>query len=515
MISPQGLDDQAAGLVKGISAPVKGLNTQSTVAGLGQDFAMQLDNWVCQPDSLVTRTGCSNHKTGFSQAPKTLFKYTSGIAQELYAAADNGIFSVGTAGAVGAAVAACTNGWGKSVNFATSAGQFSYFVNGVDTPKLYNGSTWTEITGVSSPAITGPTTTTFKDVETYRSRLYFLQNDFLGFYYLPADSVSGAATAFRVGALCRQGGEVTGHATWTLDGGTGQDDHYVLATSEGEIIVFRGNDPGNTSAWTYVGTYPVGRPLGANCFVKLGGELLYLCEGGLIPLSSILQGGVRNYAQALSSRIEPSLVQAGLAYGTLPGWKLLVVPNLSLLMLNIPKDVSNSMQYCYNTKSKGWSTFSGWHAHDLIEYKGSVYFTTDTAVVRAFVGTTDYGAAITAICDTAYNSFGTRNQLTPLMMRALYASNSQVFYTLGLAQDFTGEFTESTYGGIAGVAGLWDSGLWDTALWGGSFTLSKDWVTVAARGALALSTRFKVSSLSATTVLIALDYKFAEQGLLS
>ena len=513
----RGTGDTATGEVKGIIAPVKGLNTQAPLAGLSQDFALVLDNFVCQPDAIITRTGALDHVTGFVGPVRSLMAYSSGIKSEMFATDSTGIFHVTSGGVVGAAVSALTSGYGKSVNMATSAGQFLYFANGIDSLKLYDGTTWTTVTGVSAPAITGVVTSTLFDVEVYRARLYFLQNQFLGFYYLPADSIGGIATAFRVGALCRLGGYVVAHGTWSIDGGAGPDDHYVLATSNGEILVWRGSDPSTTATWQYIGTFYVGKPLGQNCFAKYGGDVLYLCENGLIPLSTLLQSTTRNYVSALTFRIQPSIAQAVAKARFQTGWKVHVIPRLSLVIINVPSQGANlpATQFVFNTHSKGWSTFSGWDAVDFLEFDDKTFYTTQSKVVRCFAGTSDFGSDIVSICDTSYNRFGTRSQLQPLVMRALFATNNRADYTLGIAQDFANEYQENSYTFRGSPAGLWDSALWDVAVWGSDFVLYRDWVTVAAKGGLALSTRFKISSKTATTLLLAVDYKFAQQGLIS
>ena len=506
-----GYYDEVAGHEDGTISPTRGLNTQSPLAGLAQNFAIKLDNWVCQPDAIVTRSGAADHATGFATNPKTLMVYSSGTQSQMFAANSSGIFNVSTPGAIGAAVIALTNGQGDSVNFATSAGQFLLFANGVDTAKLYDGTTW------SASAITGPATSTLFNAETYRSRLFLLQNNFLGFYYLPADSVAGAATAFRIGAVCRLGGFAVGQGTWTIDGGTGPDDYYVVATSNGELVIYKGSDPAVVANWVFIGTYFLGKPVGTNCFAKLGGDLLYFSENGVIPLSTILQSTNKNYVAALTYNIQPSISTAAVRARGAPGWKIHVIPRLSLVLLNVPPQAGNlkATQFVFNSYSKGWSTFSEWDAADFIDFNNDTYSSTGLKIVKCFTGTADFGANIVAICDTAYNRFKTRRQLKPILVRALFASTNLVPYTIGIAQDFSGLYQENTYGVSPVSAGLWNSGLWNVAIWGGEFTLRKDWVTVAAAGGLALSTRFKVSSNIASTLLLTIDYKFAPQGLVS
>ena len=509
MITGDLLSEAPGGRTDGITSPVKGLNSQTALAGLGKDFAIQLDNWVCQPDAIVTRGGAANHLTGSISPTKTLMAYSSATTNKLFVATNSGIYDATSAGVIGSAESVIAEGRGNFVNFATSAGQFMYFVNGNDDARYYDGTSW------SISGITGPALTSLRAVESYRQRLYFLQNNFLGFYYLPADSIGGAATAFRIGSLCRQGGYAMAMGTWSIDGGSGPDDHFVIATSNGELIIWRGSDPAVIANWTYVGTFFVGKPLGVNSFAKFGGDLLYLCENGIIPLSGVISSTTRDYSSAMTLRIQQRIMDAAALYGTNTGWKIHVCPRRALVMINVPIDSQRSMQFVYNSFSRGWSTFSNWNAADFLEYGRDTYFTTGNVVAKAFVGYSDFGANIVAICDGAYYSFGSREQLQPIMMRPLFATNANINYTVGVAQDFSGVYYESSYVGGVGSTGLWDSGKWDTALWGSVFNLKKEWLTIAAKGGIALSTRFKVESNNSSTVFIAVDYKFAKQGLIS
>ena len=509
--------DEVQGKADGIIAPVKGLNTLTALAGLSPGHAIQLDNWICQPDAIVTRPGSVVWATGFANAPKTLVTYSSATANKMFAMGADGIREVSTTGVAAAASLALTTGQGSFVNFATSAGQFGIFVNGVDEERLYNGTAWVAVNAASAPAITGQLTSSFTAVESYRARLYYLQKDFLGFTYLPSDSIGGLATQFRIGNVCRLGGFAVAMGTWSVDGGAGPDDHFAIATSNGEIVVYHGSDPSVAANWTYFGTFYVGKPLGVNSFAKFGGDLLYLCENGLIPLSSQLQSSNRGYTNALSNKIQPSIAKAVAFARGKPGWKVSVIPRLSLVLINVPPQGPGLLatQFVYNSFSKAWSTFSGWDIADFTEFNNEAFFTQGLTVVKAFTGQNDLGNDITAICDTSYNRFGTRSQLVPSLLRVLYAATNQVSYSVGLAQDFSGVYEENGSAVNSGSLGFWNSGLWDLSVWGGDFILRREWLTITSRGGLAISTRFKVSSKAASTILLAIDYKFVKQGLVS
>jgi hypothetical protein len=493
-----------------LAAPTRGLKTDSALLGLAPEYAITLDNLICQPDALVTRLGYTEWLTGLTGQGSVLFQYHSGSVQKLFVADSVGVYDASSAGAVGSAVAARTTGRGRSTQFSTSAGHFLYYVNGVDSPLLFDGTTWTAITGVSSPAITGPTTSLFAHVISYRQRLMFLPAGKLSFYYLAVDSVSGAATEFRLGSLLNKGGVAIGQAVWTIDGGEGQDDLYVIASSEGEVVIFGGSDPADPTAWAPLGVFDLGKPVSRDCFLKFGGDLLYLSEAGIYPLSKALVAAGIDRSKTISTNIDPTISSAIRTYKENDGWQMIAFPRWSLVILNVPG--SPSFQYVYNTQSRGWSRFTGLNAVSWADYEGSVFFCDGDKVFKAFDGPADNGAAIPWTFDSAYNRFGALNQQHPLLVRPLLAQNIPSEYSIGFAQDFTNRYLSQTVPRSGGTGGLWDSGLWDTALWGGAFVLQRDWRTVAARGGVAQSLRLAGSSNLGSTIILGADIKLSQQS---
>lgn len=493
-------------------APTRGLKTNTALLGLSPDYAITLDNLICQPDALVSRLGHTEWATGLTGQGAVMGQYQTGTKQQMLLADSTGVYDISTAGAVGAALASRTTGRGQFIQFATSAGEFLYYVNGVDKPLLYDGTVWTPIDSASSPAITGVATTKFAAVTAYRQRLFFLPSGELGFVYLPVDSVSGAAVLFKLGALCTRGGVAIGHATWTIDGGNGQDDFYVVATSEGEVVVFFGSDPANPASWDVRGRFFIGKPLSRDCFVKLGGDLLYLSEAGIFPLSKALQSATINRVQTVSSNIDPTVTADIKTYRFNDGWQMIVLPNWSLIMLNVP--ASPSRQYVLNTQSGGWSRFTGLNAINWFEYESSLFFTDGDSVFKAFDGPADLDAAIPWTFDSAYNRFGGLNQQHPLIIRPLIAQNVPSEYSIGFAQDFTDNYLMQTVPKAGSQAGLWNTGLWNTAVWGGAFGLQREWRTVAARGGVAQSLRLAGASRLGSTIILGADIKLSRQSFL-
>src|SRR5690606_18644214 len=127
-------------------------------------------------------------------------------------------------------------------------------------------------------------------------RLFFMENNVLGFWYLAASAISGTATFFNLAPFCSLGGYLMAMGTWTRDGGSGLDDYAVFYTSRGEVLVFQGDDPGDATAWSLVGVFRLGAPVGRRCMIKAGPDLVLVTEDGVIPMTRALAQARSNQA---------------------------------------------------------------------------------------------------------------------------------------------------------------------------------------------------------------------------
>lgn len=438
--------------------PVGGLNAISAITHTPIGDALALENFVPYPDKIVTRDGASDHATGFANPLKRLHVYAaqSGV-ESLWATTDAGVYNATSAGAVGAAVIALTSGKTNGVSFNTGAGTtYMFLVNGVDTMKQYDGAAWTSV------AVLGATNTQiFSFVESYRQRLFFIERNSLNVHYLAANAIAGAPTAYTFASLFRRGGYLVALGTWTVDGGAGPDDLLVMVTSQGELAVFNGNDP---ATWSLAGVYYIGRPLGQLCLFKYGGDLLYLSEAGLYPLSKSLLAASIDRTQAISDKIRPLFNAAASSYFANDGWQVIAQPDIPLLICNIPGS-STKFQYAMHLKTGAWTVFSGWDAVCFARMGGNLYFGTGNKV--AVVGaSSDFGANITSTMLSAYSMMGYARKKHIRAIRPYFNSNGSFTFTLGCAQDFVQNPNTTSISPLASAtAALWGSGIWGTAVW--------------------------------------------------
>ena len=126
----------------------------------------------------------------------------------------------------------------------------------------------------------------------HKLRIWLIERNSNKAWYLPIRAVSGDATEFFFGSKFRHGGELVGLYNWTVDGGTGRDDHLIAISREGDVIPWTGEDPADAMTWTSTGVFFIGRiPAGRKVAAEYGGELFMLSYLGLTTLSDLLRGG--------------------------------------------------------------------------------------------------------------------------------------------------------------------------------------------------------------------------------
>ena len=117
------------------------------------------------------------------------------------------------------------------------------------TPSEYNGTFIVTVTGATTltytmtgtPAgnaspvgsyvvnygITGVNSNTFINVNVFKERLFYVEENSMNVWYLPTQAVSGLAAKLDFGSVAKMGGYIQAMGTWTIDAGQGVDDYAV------------------------------------------------------------------------------------------------------------------------------------------------------------------------------------------------------------------------------------------------------------------------------------------------
>ena len=494
--------------VESLPSPIGGWNARDSYANMDPMDAVTLINLFPTVSGVNLRGGYTNFATGLDGQVQTLMAYSAGAVSELWAITDSGkVYNVSAQGAVGApAVTGLTNGIWEYTNITTSGGSFIYAVNGYDKPMLYNGTTWTRIDSTSTPAITGVTSTTLCNVLLWKHYLWFIQKDTLKLWYLPVDSIGGAASMIDLSQVARFGGHLVDMETWTLDAGYGADDNIAFMTSKGEVIVYSGTNPNNASTFALIGVWKLGSPIGPRATLKWGGDVLLLTYDGLMPLAGSLQSSRLDPRVSLSDKIQGAIAEATTAYGgdhAAVGWQVFYSAKNNAVWINVPVATGSQEQYVMNTITKAWCKFQGWAANCWEIYNDDSYFGGNGIVGKAWDSTfADNGTNVVGTAQQAFNYFGSRGVKKYFTRaRPSFFTNGVPAVNIGMNVDFDVSPTGTPVSFATTTGSLWDTAWWDQGIWGlGNINLSL-WQGVTGLG--------YCGSLQLTTASKGIDFQWA------
>ena len=457
-----------------LPAPVGGWNARDSLADMAEDDAVTLTNLFPSNTSVNVRNGYTEHSTGYGSAVETLLQYQGGVTSELFAIAGGEIFDATAGGAIGAAeVTGLTNSRWQYVNLSTAAGTFIELCNGADGVYTYNGTSWVD----QSASITGVTASNLIHINLHKNRVWFIEEDSLRAWFLPTQSITGAASALDLRAFCTRGGFLMAMGTWTIDAGYGVDDLAVFITSEGEVLVYRGTDPSSASTWALVGVWWIGSPVGRRCFVKWAGELLIITQDGLIPMSGALQSSRLNPRVALTDKIRSQMTKAVVDFGGNFGWQVIPFPRQNMLVMNVPVTATDSQQqYVMNTITGAWCNFTGWNATCFELFNDELYFGGSDFVGQAWDTADDAGGSIFIDGLQAFNYFGSRGQLKRFtMIRPMLLINSTQQVNANMNVDFDQTAPAAAIGTATFSGAVWDTAKWDEDTWSSTLNVSALW----------------------------------------
>lgn len=406
------------------------------------------------------------------------------------------------------------------------------------SPAEYNGTYTVTVTGTttftytmaSTPAtnatvvgtyiplgISAVNSSTFINVNLFKNRLWFTEKNSMKIWYLPVDSIAGAAQSIDFGGIARSGGYLQAMGTWTLDAGQGADDYAVFVTSMGEVLVYNGTDPTSDTTWALKGVWQLGQTFSRRCFHKWSGDLLLLTQDGLVPLASALQSSRLDPRVNLTDKIYYAVSQAASQYYDNFGWQIIYYASENMLILSIPTD-DGMEQYVMHTITKAWARFTNIDAYCWVNSGDSdIHFGGNGYVGTFYSGNSDNGNNITASVQQAYTYFDSPGQLKRFtMVRPILQSSGGVpGVYVGINVDFD---TQNNVGAVSFNPGNlntgdWDAAIWDDAIWAGGLTTTKIWQGVTGIG-FAASINLNVASQNIELHWASTDYVMEAGGVL-
>lgn len=465
-----------------LPAPTGGINARDAYTDMDEHDAVDLVNVFPEASYCAVRKGNATWATGMGAfAIRSLMTWQglTGV-DKMFAGVNNKIYDVTAQGAVGAAsVSGLTNADFQWTNLENSGGMYLIAVNGADSLRAYDGSTW------SIPVITVATSSTFANVIQFKERLWFSVVNSLDTYYLPVQAIAGAAALFPLGAVFRRGGHVVGLGTFSNDSGDGPDDYLGFVTSNGEVAIYQGTDPTSATTWALMGRFDIGLPIGRRCCIRWNGDMGVLTQDGIVSMRAALQFSRESIQKAsITGKIQTLFSFATASYGTNFGWSMMTFPAARYLIVNVPNiENSTQTQFVMNTITGQWGRFTNWNGGCFGVANNQLYFGGNSgSTFVANSGFLDVAQPIPWEIQASWQEVGGAFNKLFTMVRPTLLVGTGVQYAITVDVDFATTMPTGLLPALAPTAAtmIWP---WTwPGTWGGGQIVDQRWQSVGAIG---------------------------------
>ena len=511
MASPKGQTAKVPAQEFTFPAPIRGWVLNENLSNPQPGGARVLDNWFCTTTGIKARGGRQKFAT-LDAKVQSIFTYKSGSQSILFGATATKIYDITSPASPTvvptAAVTGMTSGYYSTEHFGTAGGNFLVVCNGTNSVRNFNGSAW------STPTITGVTSANLSQVWSHSNHLFFIEKNTMNAWYLPVDSISGTVAQISLAGVMTKGGSLVFGAKWSLDAGDGLDDKCVFVSSEGEVAVYEGTNPGSALAWSLVGVYILPKPMGKNARIAAGGDLLIATEVGLIPMSAAINRDIAAMEQAAVSKPIGTYWQAKAKLLAGTNWEMVKSPDVGIMIVSQPSTAASEC-LVVNMLTGGWSRFTGWDVQCLGYIAGQTFCgSADSCVYVLNVGGSDSGENYTCVYLGQADPMGLYGkQKTILQMRAVVNTSVSIMPQLTAQVNYSEALSSPPSSPADYSVDSWDSGIWDTSLWDASTPLAivAQWAATGKTGRVVapeLQLTFGITP-TPNTELVAIDAQFS------
>lgn len=459
-----------------LPAPTRGINASDPPDRIDLGYADEIDNMWPEQNGLSVRGGSIPwNLVGDPETPvHSLMCYD---AQILFAVSGESVYQLTeTATSSGQATEVKTgltaNARMQSVSFGNAGLTFLCCCNGVDAPFYFNGTEWvTPSFTLNSEAFDA---SVFNSVTTHLQRLWWTANDSQTVYFGDVSAVQGPLHELPLGGFMRRGGSIVAIGTITQDGLSGSDDLFVAISSEGEVFLYKGDNPQEIDGFTLIGRGQIPRPIGyPRCTTKFGTDLIVMTEAGIVGLNASLSSVFPGLRTNIMEKIEPLWEQYVGLFGRGSGWDIALYHKRGTVVINLPAEVG-CRQFVVHPDTSAWTTLSGWeHINCFIEYKGELLGGGTGNVLRLDTLHTDFvnGTVVPVRARVKHSPYalgqtGIKKRFTLAKPFIISSSTPESFF--GIVTDFGKEpvlskmfDADETYGGFS----KWYIAEWHSSEW--------------------------------------------------
>lgn len=449
-----------------LQTPILGMNSRDDRSKLPPGYCKTLENWICRNDILEARRGHSQHIGSLGGSVRSLISsYSETGAAKLLAATNGAIFDITDGVAVQKGAGFLSDDWQH-----TTLDGFTVMANGRDTPLYYKASVGNLLTTAFTPVVnSGFSSSTIVQFHNYRGRLYGVKRESGDVFFGPDGAVaSGAFDRLRTSFQFSRGGYVMWVSSYSRDTGSATSELLVVASSQGEILVYTGAFPGSDD-FELISKFYVGKPIGRRSFFWIGPDLIIITVNGVYPLSSLLSIGQVNEYAAISNTLMRDFNDSARNYGSLFGWQGLVWEEGGYGLINVPITTSRAIQYVFNPNSRAWSRFTGLNATCWQMLDGKLYFGTSDGRVMLMEGSSsDLGVPIKTKIELGWSSFNNEFLEKELVEARLYFNlERQADFVITRKIDYSAKEKSFQSNTLSAEGEQWNTFKWNATKWAG------------------------------------------------
>lgn len=443
----------------------------------------------------VFLVGVNGQDTGFIYDGDSFYPYVEGGASILAYDAEVGSFTVGETITGGTSGATATiwrvdDGAGGTGELVLTDVTGTFVDNETITDTDTGEATTDGTADIAAPGIefgSGITSADMSYVWTFKNRLYFAQSNTMDAWYLPVDSIGGAAVRFPLAGVFGFGGSLLFGHSWSLtsSGDGGLSEQCVFVSTEGEVAVYQGLFPGD---WVKVGTYRIGTPLGNRAFVRGGGDLAIATSIGLVPLSKAVELDLTALSvAAISNSISDAWTEA-LEFRGLVGWQAQLWPEQKIAIF-APPDVPGAsfpVMFIANTETGAWSRFTNWQGLCMNVFDGRLLFGEPGGKIFAALETgMDDGIPYTGSILPLFDDLGSPASIKiGKVARAVTRATAIVSGRIDWRSDFDTSLPPAPDATELVSSSVWDAGIWGTSAWSSALpqVINDNWRSIGGTG---------------------------------
>ena len=494
-----------------LQCPLKGWDTKTSLADQQEGYATLLDNYIPNNRFLELRKGFKPFLTLEEEVSlKTIIPFPEN--ERILVAGGNEIYEAYSGAVLGA-------------NYLSDFWINCYFkhrlflVNGNDIAKVYSydpeesGGDVGSIADINFSLPAGDTgNLVFAGVGTSNQQLVFFRENELKFYYANVGDISGTLNVFDLSQVVKKGGQLMAVVSWGKDSSQGFNNYTAFITSEGEIVVYEGNNFGDPNL-SIKGNFFTARPLGRRCVLNWGADIIIITERGYIPMSQIIANGeLIKESDLFSDKISGAVLERSALYGNEPGWMGVVSGQEHFALFNVPFG-NEYEQHIMNLETGAWCRFKGINAPDWCVFDGMLLFCMNNKVyqytgysdILVDDGNVDNTQYINGEIKNVYSKLGTINPKILQLFNSRIECNQKlnISYSVGIDyQDQKYDFAPTPE--IGGF--LWadedtplsddKTRLWDEGEWSSGIENISKWYSISGWG-VAISLQLKTQTNTA------------------